>query len=122
LGQQQIILILLVTVIVAIATVLAVNTMQDSHRQANVEAIRQKMMEATTLAQAYYRKNASMGGGDGSYKHITLAYLNIAPDNELAVFSLSNAGDESFTLTAAPSAGGDSVVGVIYRDRMEFLE
>ncbi len=122
-GQQQIILILLVTVIVAIATVLAVDTMQKSHHEANLEAIRQKMLDATTLAQAYYRKNESMGGGGGNFEHITLQVLGIqAQDEQLGNFSLAAASTASFRLSALPVSGEDSVVSLIYPDRIEFLE
>lgn len=121
-GQQQILLLILVTVIVAIATILAINTMQESHQNANHEAIRQKMMDATTLAQAYYRKNEMMGGGGGSFENISLEELDIqASDENLAEFSLSDAGTTSFTLTAIPASGGENIVGVIYSDRIEFV-
>ncbi|MEX2411854.1 MAG: hypothetical protein WD607_10905 [Candidatus Paceibacterota bacterium] len=121
-GQQQIILILLVTVIVALATILAINTMQDSHQAANHDAIRQKMMDATTLAQSYYRKNDMLGGGGGTYQNITLEIIDVeASENELADFTLEP-GDQSFTLTAVPAAGGDNIVGVIYKDRIEFVD
>lgn len=122
-GQQQILLILLVTVIVAIATILAINTMQESHQEANYDAIRQKMMDATTLAQAYYRKNDMLGGGGGSFVNITLEELDIeANDENLAEFSLSDAGPSSITLTAVPASGGDNIIGVIYSDRIEFVD
>lgn len=121
-GQQQVILILLVTIIVALATIIAINTMQDSHQQSNHDAIRQKMMDSATLAQAYYRKNEMLGGGGGSYQNITLAELNIeASDSELGEFSLEP-GNQSFTLSAIPASGGDNIVGVIYKDRIEFVD
>lgn len=121
-GQQQIFLILLVTVIVAIATIVAINTMQSSHQRSNHNAIRQKMMDATTLAQSYYHKNQVMGGGDGSFQHITLEHLQIEPENELGTFVLSAPGPASFTLTATPASGGDDITGIIYSDRIEFVE
>ncbi|MEX2410695.1 MAG: hypothetical protein WD607_04865 [Candidatus Paceibacterota bacterium] len=119
-GQQQIILIILVTVIVAIVTVLSVNVLLESRQEANYDAIRQKMMDATTLAQAYYRKHEMMGGGDGSYENITLQILEVEPENEMGTFSLET-GDQSVTLTAIPISGGDNIVGVIYSDRIEFV-
>lgn len=122
-GQQQVILLLLVTVIVGIATVLAINVMLESRQEANHDAIRQKMLDATTLAQAYYRKNDMMGGGGGSFENITLEMLDIeANDENLAEFSLSDASATSFTLTAVPASGGDNIVGVIYSDRIEFVD
>ena len=120
-GQQQVILIVLVSVIVGLATVIAVNVMLESRQEANYDAIHQKIMDATTLAHSYYRKNEMLGGGGGTYQNITLAELNIeASDSELGEFSLE-AGDQSFTLTAIPASGGDNIVGVIYRDRIEFV-
>lgn len=120
-GQQQLLLILLVTLLVAIATILAIDTMQNSRDESNHDAIRQKMMDASTLAQAYFRKNSMMGGGGGTYQNITLDHLNIeASDSELGKFSLEP-GDKSFTLTAVPVSGGENIVGVIYSDRIEFV-
>lgn len=119
-GQQQVILILLVTIIVAFATILAINTLQESHQEANYDAIRQKMLDATTLAQTYYRKHEMMGGGGKSYQQITLSHLEIEADNQLGTFSISDQTADSFTLTAVPASGGDNIVGVIYPDRIEF--
>jgi|AntRauTorcE11897_2_1112592.scaffolds.fasta_scaffold02631_9 Tfp pilus assembly protein PilE len=122
-GQQQLLLILVVTIIVAMATILAINTMQDSHEQANHEAIRQKMLDATTLAQAYYRKNVSMGGGGMSYENITLEHLNIEPSNQLGEFTISDQSAESFTLTAIPAAGNETdIVATIYKDDVQITE
>ncbi len=122
-GQQQILLILLVTIIVAFATIVAINTMQDSHQSANHDAIRLKMIEASSLAQTYYRKNEIMGGGGGSFEEITLQDLEIKPnDGNLGNFSLSEVGADSFTLTAVPARGGVDVVSVIYTDRIKFLD
>lgn len=121
-GQQQIILILLVTVIVAFATIIAINTMEQSHINSNHDAIRQKMMEVNTLAQGYYYKNRSMGGGGGSFQDITFEHINVdTSDNELGEFSIEP-GDQSLTITAVPSAGGENIIGVIYKDRIEFQQ
>lgn len=121
-GQQQVIVLLLVTVLVGLATIIAINTMQSSRQEANHDAIRQKMMDATTLAQAYYRKNEMMGGGGGSFQDIKFEHINIdVNDNELAEFSLES-GDQSFTIKAIPVSGGDNIVGVIYSDHIEFVD
>lgn len=122
-GQQQLLLILLVTIIVAFATIIAINTMQDSHQSANHDAIRLKMIEASSLAQSYYRKNKMMGGGGGSYEEITLQDLEIEPNDEnLGNFSLSEESSDSFKLTAVPARGGEDIVSVIYTDRIEFVD
>ncbi len=122
-GQQQVILIILVTVVVGIATVVAIDTMSESHQQANYDSIRQKMMDATTFAHMYYRKNNLLGGGGNSFESITFKDLQIdTSDTNLGTFSISDVSKESFKLTAVPVSGGDNIVGVIYKDRIEFEE
>lgn len=121
-GQQQLFILILVTILVGIATIVAINTMQDSRQNANYDAIRQTMFDASTRAQAYYMKNSMMGGGGGSFQNITLEFIEIQDDHEHGTFSISDAGEESFTLTAIPAAGGDNIVSVIYADSIEFVD
>lgn len=122
-GQQQVILLILVTVIVGIATVVAIDTMFDTRQQANYDSIRQKMMDATTFAHMYYRRNSMLGGGGNSFENITLTDLQIdTSDTNLGRFSITDASEESLTLTAVPVSGGDDIICIIYKDRIEFQE
>lgn len=120
-GQQQLLLVILVMILIGIATIIAINTMEQSHNTANEDAIRQKMIDASTLAQGYYYKNRMMGGGDGSFQEITLNDLNIEADGTLGAFSISEPGEDSFTLTAEPASDRPDIVSVIYKDRIEFV-
>ncbi|WP_103663918.1 hypothetical protein [Gracilimonas amylolytica] len=121
-GQQQLLLIILVTILVGIATIVAINTMQETRANANYDAIRQTMLDASVRAQGFYMKNESMGGGGKSFQNITMENIEIEPDNEHGTFSISDAGDDSFTITVIPAAGGENIVGIVYADRIEFVD
>jgi len=121
-GQQQLLLIILVTVLVGIATIIAINTMQESRANANYDAIRQTILDASTRAQGYYMKHESMGGGGKSFQNITMGIIEVEPDNEHGTFSITDSGTDSFTITAIPAAGGDNIVGVVYADSIEFVD
>jgi Tfp pilus assembly protein PilE len=104
-GQQQLLIVILVTIIVGISIGLAINAYDESRVRSNHEAVRQKMMEASTLAQSYHAKHSMYGGGNGSFSNIDLADLQITPDNNIGTFTISEASRNSFKLTAVPLAG-----------------
>jgi len=121
-GQQQLLLLILVTILVGLATVVAISTMQESRANANYDAVRQTILDASTRAQGYYMKHESMGGGGKSFQDITMEIIEVEPDNEHGNFSITDSGTESFTITAIPAAGGDNIVGVVYADSIEFVD
>ncbi|WP_069133524.1 hypothetical protein [Rhodohalobacter halophilus] len=122
-GQQQLLLIILVTVIIGIATIVAINTMQASHDAAIEDAIRQDILQAHAMAQGFYTKPAMLGGGDRSFTQLTLRDLSLPEENENAGYSLDeisangfNIVAEShvgFTVTAAITAGSDEIVWTV---------
>ena len=121
-GQQQLLLVILVTVLVGIATIVAINTMVESRVNANYDAVRQIILDASSKAQGYFMKNESMGGGGKSFQNITMEIIEVEPDNEHGTFSITDSGTDSFTITAIPAAGGDNIVGVVYADSMVFVD
>lgn len=121
-GQQQLLLVILVTILVGIATIIAINTMQESRANANYDAIRQTILDASVKAQGYYMKHEMMGGGGKSFQNVTMEIIEVEPVNEHGTFSISDAGNDSFTITAIPAAGGENIVGVVYADRIEFVD
>jgi Tfp pilus assembly protein PilE len=106
-GQQQLLIIILVTIIVGVSTLIAINSYDESRVRNNHEAIRQKMTEAATLAQSYYSKHNLYGGGNGSYSNISLSDLNISLNSQLGTFNISDANQNSFKLRAIPAAGDE---------------
>lgn len=122
-GQQQLLLIILVTVLVGIATIIAINTMQASHDAAIEDAIQQDILQAHAMAQGFYTKPSMLGGGNRSFTNLTLRDLSLPEENENARYSLDevsaggfNIVAESyvgFTVTAAITAGSDQIVWTV---------
>jgi len=102
-GQQQLLLVILVTIIVGVATVVAINIFGQSAQNANVDATRQDVMTLAAMAQGWYIKPALLGGGGGTFTGIDVKELGFGYDKNATtaptatVFSNENA---SFTLTA----------------------
>ncbi|MAL16484.1 MAG: hypothetical protein CL670_10095 [Balneola sp.] len=122
-GQQQLLLLIVTMIIIGIATITAINTLESSQVQANHESIKQKMIEAANYAQSYHRKSDMFGGGNGSFVSITLEELNLTADHTLGQFSISDESAESFTLTAIPAAGDEiDIVATIYKDDIQITD
>ncbi|MEX1011106.1 MAG: hypothetical protein WDZ29_03515 [Balneolaceae bacterium] len=98
-GQQQLILILLVTIIVGIATIVAINNFQEAQTRSNLDAIRLDLMNAHSQSQAYYRRSASMGGGGSNFTNVTLADILLPAENDNAVYEISERSEDSFVIS-----------------------
>jgi hypothetical protein len=70
-GQQQLLLVILVTIIVGIATVVAINTFGTAADVANVDSVHQDVASFAAAAQSYYMKPQMLGGGGRSFQNIT---------------------------------------------------
>lgn len=119
-GQQQLLLVILVTIIVGIATVVAINTFGSASDSANMDAVNTDLASIASSAQGYYMKPTMLGGGGKSFSGITFNDLAFAGDiqssgsiavNENGTYAISAAGDSSFTVTADPSSGDGYVAG-----------
>ena len=74
-GQQQLLLVILVTIIVGIATVVAINIFGTAAEQANVDAVRQDLLGAAAQAQAIWARPAMMGGAGQNFGTMDQAAL-----------------------------------------------
>lgn len=100
-GQQQLLLIILVSVIVGLATIVAINTFQSAAEESNFDAIRQDILQAQSMASAYVKKPVSMNGGGGSYENITLDAIGMSEVNENAAYEIGSVSSESFQIIAS---------------------
>ena len=101
-GQQQLLLVILVTIVVGIATFVAINTFQIANEESSLDAIRQEIHQAHAQSKAYFLKSSSMGGGNGSYSNITIHDLLLLDENEYAIYTISETSIENFTLSYTP--------------------
>ncbi len=109
-GQQQLLLAILVTILVGIAAVVAINTMQESRTNSNESAVRQDILMIINDAQIYYKKPNMLDGGGGSFDGISKEnILSIEPENENGSYEVSGTGN---TLTVT-GTGTDENVEVV---------
>lgn len=108
-GQQQLLLVILVTILVGIATVVAINVFGTQAEEANVDAVRQDILGAAAQAQGYYTRPDMMGGGGNSFGGIEINDLGIAgvtndsPNNQNGSYELSVEGD-ALEITGHPAS------------------
>ena len=80
-GQQQLLLIILVTIIIGVATIVAINVLNSGAIQANRDAVRQDLSAAASYVQSIWERPALMGGANRKFtdleEEIILQYLNI---------------------------------------------
>lgn len=123
-GQQQLLLIILVTIIVGIATVVAINTFSSASDSANVDAVRQDLLTMASKAQQYYMKPDMMGGGGNSFVDVALedvcpTQLNASDAcvNENGTYTISTAGTASgVSFQGVPANAGGSITIDVVKD------
>jgi Tfp pilus assembly protein PilE len=75
-GQQQLLLVILVTIVVGIATLVAINIFGSSAKQSNHDAVHQDLAQIGVSAQGWYIKPAALGGGGGSFSGISFSSVD----------------------------------------------
>ena len=80
-GQQQLLLLVLSTIIVGISVVVGMNLFVEGAAQANQDALIQDIATVGARAQEWYRKPTELAGGGQSFSSLTMAKLNINASN-----------------------------------------
>lgn len=129
-GQQQLLLVILVTIIVGIATVVAINTFGSAADQANLDAVNQDIATIAAAGQGFYMKPAMLGGGSREFTDITFEGMAVPGTinsdgneltNENGVYTINSGADAtSFTVSAQPaSRTGDPITAVITENDLD---
>jgi type II secretory pathway pseudopilin PulG len=114
-GQQQLLLVILVTIIVGIATVIAITTFGNAADNANIDAVRNDLGSIALAAQGYYLKPILLGGGDKDFNGFTfdgVAFAGLIPDdaedliitNENGTFEITSAAGNELVVEAIPAS------------------
>lgn len=117
-GQQQLLIVILVTIIVGIATVVAINIFNSSADNANVDAVRTDLGSIALSAQGYYLKPLLLGGGGKSFTGFTfegIAFPGLIPEdaadliisNENGTFEITSAAGNELVVEATPASDGE---------------
>jgi hypothetical protein len=131
-GQQQLLLVILVTIIVGIATVVAINIFGQAADQANRDAVRQDLMGAAVQAQAIWARPVMMNGAGRDFSDTDaltnaqlLQRLNIPGafddgeteiNNENGRYWLTGIQADELTINAEPTSGGPNITARVFRD------
>ena len=112
-GQQQLLLVILVTIIVGIATVVAINTFGQAADSAAADAVRQDLATIAASAQGYFMKPTMLGGGGREFTGITFRDIAFGGElaqgqdveddeafNENGYYEIGTVGADSFTVIA----------------------
>lgn len=70
-GQNQILLVVLVTVIVSIATIVAINMISKPFVQETEDELGTMILKVASDAEAYWHKHKLLGGGSHSFEDLT---------------------------------------------------
>jgi hypothetical protein len=115
-GQQQLLLIVLGTIIVGVAVVVGINMFSQGSVNAERDALVQDVNSIASNAAAYWRKPVEMGGGGRDFTGLTLAKLGADASNANGSFVLAVVDDDSITVTATGANEGVVVTAGIGPD------
>ena len=126
-GNQQILLFVIVTVIVCLATLIAVNVFADNSIIANRTAVRQDLTSGANIAQSLHMKPHLLGGAGGNFTRVEesiLVSLMIPGsmngseqwENENGVYSVEDVSRQSLVIRGNPSTGEPDVIALLQYD------
>lgn len=109
-GQQQLLLVILVTLLVGLAIILALSAMNEGAKSAALDGIRSELLELSVEAQGYFVRPTGMGGGGRTFYGISFNDLSISAEvtgveneiasNMYATYTISDHTQSEFLITA----------------------
>jgi len=113
-GQQQLLLIALGTIIVGVAVVVGINMFTTGAVNAERDALLQDVNNVASTAASYWRKPTALGGGARSFVGTSdVTSFGADSSNANGTFLMSLITTNQFTLTATGSNEGVIVVSTI---------
>ncbi len=102
-GQQQLLLIVLGVIVVGIAVVVGINLFNANAEEANKDGIVSDATNLGAMAQQYYKKPTSMGGGGNSFVNWSIpSGLDSTANGQ---YSEGTPSATSVTITGTPFSG-----------------
>jgi len=110
-GQQQLLLIVLGVIIVAIAVVVGIGVFSAQNVNSNRDAVSSNLTTIANLAQVYYRRPSALGGGGSTFTGFTIPTSMASNANgtftaTVAAQAVTLVGKGKYTVT---SGGTDTV-------------
>ncbi|MEX2477511.1 MAG: hypothetical protein WD357_03675 [Gracilimonas sp.] len=121
-GNRELLLVILVTVLVAISIGVAVQTITSSEVSPNRSAIIQGINVAIGRSMAYYERPEVYGGGANSFQEITFDDLLMDSVTGHGSYEITDRAHTSYTLIGMPNGNNQSPIRVIiYRDSVRWV-
>ena len=99
-GQQQMLLLLVASMIVGVAIVAGLDQHVESARRANHDQVRDGLFEMAARAQGWYRRPVALGGGGRSFAEIDWVRLNVDSATTAGHYVMSHQSQDSFRVKA----------------------
>lgn len=126
-GQKQLILVVLVTVLVGIATIAAINTFGQSTEISNRESVRQDLLYGANMAQTVYYRSILLGGAGRDFANYNGNILDLMGlpmtqnasgewENENGTYNIEELSKDSFTIRGRPATGGPDILALVELD------
>ncbi len=116
-GNQQMLTLLLATVIVGIALVRGLAMIKETNKHDREAQIQQSLLDTAERAQVWYRKPATLGGGGRAFSQISWRKLNLNANTLIGKFTMSEKTIDSFRLTGQSVDDPSILVSyVVYAD------
>jgi len=106
-GTQQLMLLVLGVIIVGIAIVVGIQMFGQNAVEANKNAIVHQAISLALMAQEWYRKPLSLGGGGRSFANFTLESISKDSVTEDGIIRISDRTTNSFVVTVVGKEDGD---------------
>ena len=130
-GSQQLLLIAVGLVIIGIMIAVGITMFSDQATSNNRDEVANDLAHFAALARAYYRRPAVFGGGQNSFRGLTMGRITSRPQNDNGTYSLAPdpvpAGVDHVTLTGLGTQTGFDgtnvrVVMLVYADSVKVDE
>jgi len=113
-GQQQLLLIVLGTIIVGVAVVVGINMFATGAINAERDALLQDVNNVASTAASYWRKPAALGGGNRTFVGVSdVTTFGSDSSNANGNMIMSTVTATSFTVTATGANEGVIIVASI---------
>ncbi|GAB5408828.1 MAG: hypothetical protein BalsKO_11930 [Balneolaceae bacterium] len=121
-GQQQLLLIVLVSIIVGLSSIVGLVLFENFRDESYKDLIRQEVLEAASFGRLYYTTPTALGGGNKSFALITMDDIRLDTGSVISSYSISERTTEYFKITAEPKSDLDDLILVVYSNRVEWEE
>lgn len=120
--MQQLLLLVLAALLVAVALVVGLDMFQQNAEQANQFFITQDLLTIANLAQAWFRRPDELSGGNRSFTNLSFAAINFDSVNTNGTFMLVDRQTHSFRVIGTALEGDSLQVTLsVYPDSVALL-